>query len=90
MSNLLQAAGSRNAAIYKISGGKVRGVANNKNIKQLAAENTAKADNSAQINDQIEEEQTADERKILYKALAISLGVVVLFFVLLKFKLIKL
>lgn len=68
-----------------------RPVARHKDIRQVAAENTSSADNSAQINEEIEQESSKiGDRKMLLYALGISVGVVLLGFVAVRFKLIKL
>ena len=69
----------------------IRPVARQKDIRLVAAENTAAADNSAQINEEIEQESSKiGDRQILWYALGISVGVLLLGFVAIRYKLIKL
>lgn len=70
---------------------KIRPVARQKDIRLVAAENTASADNSAQINEEIEQESSKlGDKQLLWYALGISVGVVLLGFALVRYKLIKL
>ena len=89
MNNQRLAVQSNNAAIRQISGGSARGILPQVNIKTFAAKNTQKVDNSAAVNNEIEEVNKSEERNVLWYALGISVGVVLLAVVALKFKLIK-
>lgn len=89
MSNQQVALQSNNAAIRQISGGSTRPIAGGEDIRTTAAKNTKSVDNSQQVNDQVQEESTVSERKLLWYTLGISLGVGLLIVLALKLKILK-
>ncbi|MGH1437019.1 MAG: hypothetical protein ACRBG0_21455 [Lewinella sp.] len=89
MNSQRSALSSKNTAIRHISGDSVRGILPQEDIKVVAAKNTANVDNSEVVNNEIEEVNKSEERNVLWYALGISVGVVLLAVVALKFKLIK-
>jgi hypothetical protein len=89
MNSQRSAMNTHNTAIRRITGGKVRGILPQENIKKFAAKNTNNVDNSEAINTEIEEVNKTEERNVLWYALGISVGVVLLAFLALRFKLIK-
>ena len=89
MDSRRSALSSKSTAIRDISGDSVRGILPQEDIKVVAAKNTANVDNSEVVNNEIEEVNKSEERNVLWYALGISVGVVLLAVVALKFKLIK-
>lgn len=89
MNNSTLALKSHNAAIKQISGGTTRPIVSGEDIRTTAARKTRSIDNSRQVQDQIEQESQAVQQPFLWYAFSISLGLIVLLILALKFKLIK-